>query len=210
MVTKKIYLIRHGETDFNLKGIVQGSGVDTSLNDTGRKQAAAFYQTYKHIPFARIYTSKLKRTIESVGDFIDNGIPYEMHEGLNEISWGDKDGKIVSSEDHSYYTEVINCWKRGEIEKCIQGGESPADVQRRQKPVIDLIVSRPEEETILICMHGRAIRILLASLLHQDLRKMDQFAHNNLCLYMLNYSASQFTMEKYNDIDHLKTLKEII
>ncbi|HNU42529.1 MAG TPA: histidine phosphatase family protein, partial [Cyclobacteriaceae bacterium] len=35
MITKKIYIIRHGQTDFNLKGIVQGSGVDSSLNVRG-------------------------------------------------------------------------------------------------------------------------------------------------------------------------------
>ena len=40
---KHIYLVRHGQTDFNLKGIVQGSGVDASINETGLKQAQAFY-----------------------------------------------------------------------------------------------------------------------------------------------------------------------
>lgn len=39
---KKIYIIRHGQTDFNLKGIVQGSGVDSSLNDFGVAQSRAF------------------------------------------------------------------------------------------------------------------------------------------------------------------------
>ncbi|HMR56571.1 MAG TPA: histidine phosphatase family protein, partial [Cyclobacteriaceae bacterium] len=69
MTTKKIYLIRHGQTDFNLKGIVQGSGVDSSLNDRGRAQAEAFYETYKNIAFDKIYTSALRRTRESVIGF---------------------------------------------------------------------------------------------------------------------------------------------
>ena len=48
---KEIYIIRHGETDYNRQGIVQGQGVDTSLNDLGRRQASAFFEHYRHIDF---------------------------------------------------------------------------------------------------------------------------------------------------------------
>lgn len=207
MKNKTIYLIRHGETDYNLKGIVQGSGVDTSLNDTGRSQANAFYQAYKNVPFKKIYTSALKRTKESVESFIQDGIPFEMYSGLNEISWGDKDGKIVNTEDHTFYTEVVNCWKRGEVDKCIVGGESPLAVQERQKPVLDLILSRDDEDIVLVCMHGRAMRILLASILHKNLKNMDFFEHHNLCLYQLFYNGSEFEVQKFDDISHLKSLQ---
>jgi len=59
---KTIYLIRHGETDFNRRGVVQGSGVDSDLNDMGRAQAQAFFQAYQHVPFEKLYVSGLKRT----------------------------------------------------------------------------------------------------------------------------------------------------
>ena len=51
---KTFYFIRHGQTDLNLKGIVQGRGVDSPLNDNGFKQAQAFYDAYKDIPFDKI------------------------------------------------------------------------------------------------------------------------------------------------------------
>jgi len=205
---KSIYLIRHGETDFNLKGIVQGSGVDTSINDTGKSQAKAFFEQYKHIPFKKIYTSALKRTRESVQDFINLGIPVEHYSGFNEISWGDKDGKIVNSADHSYYSEMLEAWKRGEVDKSIDGGESPIDVQARQKPVMDIILSREEEDTVLICMHGRAMRILLSTLLHSDLKFMDQYEHHNLCLYHIKYSDEKFSLVVFNETSHLLTLNK--
>lgn len=206
MDVKKIYIIRHGETDYNLKGIVQGSGVDTSLNDTGRRQAKAFFEHYKNVPFTKIYVSALKRTRESVEEFIKQGVPFETYAGLNEISWGEKDGKIINTGDHTYYTEMLDAWKRGEVGRSIDGGESPLDVQARQKPVIDLILSRREENPILICMHGRAIRILLSTLLHSDLKYMDQFGHHNLCLYRITYSGAEFVLDAYNDIRHLQAL----
>ncbi|HEY0898299.1 MAG TPA: histidine phosphatase family protein, partial [Sphingobacteriaceae bacterium] len=59
---KTLYIIRHGETELNRRGIVQGRGMNTDLNELGKKQAEAFYQAYFHIPFDKIYTSTLKRT----------------------------------------------------------------------------------------------------------------------------------------------------
>ncbi|WMJ75005.1 histidine phosphatase family protein [Cytophagaceae bacterium ABcell3] len=206
MKSKKIYLIRHGQTDFNLKGIVQGGRVDTDLNETGRKQAKAFFDQYKHIPFKKIYTSALKRTVQSVQHFLDLGIPHECHAGLNEISWGDKDGKIVTSEDTKYYWTMLEAWGRGELDQCIEGGESPIDVQKRLRKVMDVIASRSDEDVILICMHGRAIRILLATLLNYELKFMDMYPHTNLGLYILEYSGSNYSLALKNDSTHLDDL----
>ncbi|WP_234735285.1 histidine phosphatase family protein [Tellurirhabdus bombi] len=208
MKQKKIYLIRHGETDYNRRGVVQGSGVDADLNAMGRAQAAAFYQAYQHIAFDKIYTSKLRRTLQSVEQFIEAGIAYESHEGLNEISWGLREGKMPNSLDNEYYRDLINNWNNGNTDMPTEQGESPEDVMHRQKPVIDLIISRPEESTVLVAMHGRAIRILLPWLIGQPLSTMDQFEHSNLCLYILTYSyeTSEFTIEVSNDSTHLMTL----
>ncbi|MDX2189368.1 MAG: histidine phosphatase family protein [Bacteroidota bacterium] len=201
---KNIYLIRHGQTDYNLRGIVQGSRVDTSLNETGQKQAQMFFEAYKHVPFDKIYTSKLKRTVESVAGFIANGIPYESFEGLNEISWGDNDGKVSNTEMHDYYTHVSNEWANGNLDLQIGGGESPNEVSARQKPVLDIILSQKNEKNILICMHGRAIRILLCLMLGQSLTEMDSFGHSNLCLYLLRYENGKIHVIKSNDTKHLE------
>ena len=206
--TKTVYLIRHGETDFNRQGVVQGSGVDSDLNELGRIQAEAFFQYYQHITFDKVYTSGLKRTHQSVNKFLQKNLPWEKHKGLNEISWGVREGKIPNSRDNEYYKVLIDSWIAGEINTPSEGGESPADVIARQKPVIDLILSRPEEETILIAMHGRAIRILLTLLLERPLNEMDTFDHANLCLYKLvyDYKTSSFTLELACDITHLKEI----
>lgn len=202
--TKKIYLIRHGQTEFNNLGIVQGSGVNSDLNEVGRLQAQKFFEAYKHIRFDRIYTSALKRSQQSVQAFIDLGIPTEAYEGLNEINWGYREGMAITPEENIYYHQVLDAWSAGQTNLRIEGGECPQDVANRQKPVMDIILSREDEETILICMHGRAMRILLCHLLNYDLRYMDMFDHHNLGLYLLNYTGSMFNIERYNDIDHLK------
>lgn len=203
MNTKKVYLVRHGQTDFNLKNIVQGSGVDTDLNETGRQQAEAFFQAYKDVPFDKVYTSALKRAKQSVQRFIDLGIPHDSLIGLNEISWGTKEGHRVTPQEDEYYHYMLQQWQTGNTHMRIEGGESPDDVVARMKPAVDYILKQQDENTILICMHGRAIRILLCYLLNYPLKSMDMFEHTNLCLYKLNYNGSTFSVEAYNDTNHL-------
>ena len=206
LISKKVYLVRHGQTDFNLRNIVQGSGVDTDLNDLGRSQAALFYEKYKDVPFDKIYTSALKRSQQSVQKFIEKGIPFDALAGLNEISWGTKEGHRVTPEEDAYYHYMLEQWRLGNTNFKIEGGESPDDVVTRMKPAVDYIMSHEHERTILICMHGRAIRILLCYLLNYPLKSMDMFEHENLCLYLLNYNGSAFTIERHNDTSHLRLI----
>jgi broad specificity phosphatase PhoE len=203
---KKIYIIRHGQTDYNLQGIVQGSGVNSSINETGRQQARAFFEAYNHIPFDKIYTSTLKRTTESAQPFIDLGIPFVQLDGLNEISWGKKEGQPITLEEDAYYNWMLAQWQEGNTSERIEGGESPEDVTKRQDGAINYIMSKTEESTILICMHGRAMRILLCRLLNYPLRSMDMFEHQNLCLYQLDFTGSLYSVKKYNDTTHLQAL----
>ncbi len=186
-----------------MRGIVQGSGVDSSLNDEGRVQAKAFFDHYRDVPFDKIYTSSLKRTRESVQHFIQLGIPHEALSGLNEISWGNKEGQRITPEEDAYYHWMLKQWQEGQTSLKIEGGESPEDVVRRQVPAIQHIMSQTSEKNVLVCMHGRAIRIILCQLLNYPLRSMDVFEHQNLCLYLLNQTGSMFSVEKHNDTTHL-------
>ena len=207
---KKIYIIRHGETDFNRQGIVQGSGVDSDLNELGKRQAKAFFEHYKHIAFDKIYTSNLKRTHQSVQHFLEMDLACQQHYGLNEISWGNREGKLPDETDNIYFSKVIKNWQDGNTDISFEGGESPKEVALRQLEFIKSYIEKGNnnEKTILIAMHGRALRILLANIIDNDLSKMDEYEHTNLCLYIViyNYQTNTFTLELTNDTSHLKVL----
>lgn len=202
---KTIYLIRHGETDYNKQGIVQGSGIDSDLNETGIAQGRAFFEAYRSVTFDKIYTSALKRTVQTVQDFLELGIPHEKLSGLNEISWGIKEGGIPNYLEDEYYKKLIENWQNGHTHLACEGGESPEDVLQRQKEAVAKILENAHEKTILIAMHGRAIRILLCLLLEKSLHEMDAFEHSNVCLYLLTYDETTRTFEllKSNDTSHL-------
>jgi len=201
--TKKIYLIRHGQTRFNQLGIVQGRGVDTSLNEVGRKQADMFYSHYQSVLFNKVYTSSLRRTTETVSKFISNGIEHAALDGLDEIHWGNKEGKRFDAQDHLEYLEVTNQWSMGNTRVQIAGGESPEDVRTRQQESLDQIMSNSHEQTVLICMHGRALRIFMCLLLNYPLKHMNLFPHQNTGLYRLTHTGRYFRLDKVNCIYHL-------
>jgi len=200
---KKIFVIRHGQTDYNKNNMVQGSGIDAPLNEEGFRQAELFWQAYKDYPFDVIYTSALQRTQQSVQKFLDAGLPHVIFEGLNEINWGHKEGKPFSREEHDHYLQVVKAWQEGELHVLIEGGESPLDVQRRQEVVLKYLLEEEEGENILICMHGRAMRILLCYMLNYSLQNMDYFEHDNLGLYEISWTGSMFVVDRYNDRRHL-------
>lgn len=183
--------------------MVQGRGINSSINETGRSQADKFYKAYKDVGFDKIYVSSLKRTKESVNQFIQEGISYEQLPGLDEISWGDHEGQQFDPAMHQKYLECLESWAEGDLDVAVSGGESPKEVMARQKESIEHILSREDEQTILICSHGRAIRILVCWLLNYPLHKMDVFKHQNLCLYELTYTGSMFSVDKANDTAHL-------
>ena len=126
-----VYLYRHGQTLFNMKGIVQGRGVDSSLNETGKQQAAAFFDRYKDVQFNLILTSTLQRTIETAHPFERLNIPTERRTELDEIGWGIFEGKPVDEEMRSAYLGLIKSWGKGNYSNCLQDGDSALQMGER-------------------------------------------------------------------------------
>ncbi|MEO6523581.1 MAG: histidine phosphatase family protein [Mucilaginibacter sp.] len=203
---KTLYIIRHGQTDLNKQGIIQGSGIDADLNDRGRAQGAAFYETYKNIPFDKVYISNLKRTYQTVQKFIEAGIPYEKLGGLNELAWGIYEGQTSTSENKAAFLKIMRDWMEGRLDEKLQGGESPNELQAKQKQALEVIMSHQEEETVLICMHGRAMRLFLCLLTGVDLTHMDEFPHQNVILYKVTFDGSKFEIAEFNNSNHLKNM----
>ncbi len=206
---KNILIIRHGQTEFNKKGIVQGSGIDAPLNEKGIAQALAFFDYYNHLKIDKIYTSTLIRTHQSVKCFIEKGIVWEQHQGLNEISWGTREGKLPDIEDNKQFNIITQKWADGHTNLRFAAGESPNEVAQRQQDFWNKMLKQTHEENILIAMHGRALKILLANVLNNNLAKMDKYEHSNLCLYWLafDYHTESLNVVKFNDTTHLKSLE---
>ena len=196
----KLYIIRHAETEYNRKGIIQGSEVDSDINDVGESQANLFYEYYKNINFDKIYVSDLKRTFQTIRRFTENGSSYEKLKEFNEISWGVNQGKSDDLED---YARLIDTWLAGNLDNKFEEGESPNEMSVRLVKGFNKVLD-DDHDTVLLCIHGRALRILLSKIIDNDLTKMDKYVHSNTGLYILEYKNGKYEILGSNLRDHLE------
>ena len=199
---KQYYFIRHGETDFNKQGIIQGRGVDTNLNATGQLQAALFYEKYKHLDFDLVITSSMQRSYETISPFLEHNYPVERFPELDEIHWGKFEGVPASPELHQRYLEIVNAWSSGDLDHKVPGGESARDLSDRLARFLALLDTRDEQLT-LVCTHGRTLRCLMCLISGRPIQDMESFGHANTCLYLVTARDGKYTIEKENDISHL-------
>ena len=200
-----VYILRHGETEFNRLGIVQGSGVDTDLNETGQAQARAFFEAYRDVDFQLIVTSKLRRTHQTVQAFIDQQIPWIQTPDINEISWGEHEGLPATPERTELYQRMIADWQSGRLESTLPGGESASSLVLRVGRFVDWLKARPEQR-IVVATHGRTLRCLLTLLKGVGPAAMEGMPHANTGCYVLHYENDQFTFERENDLRHLQAV----
>jgi probable phosphoglycerate mutase len=104
------------------------------------------------------------------------------------------------------FNNLVNSWKNNQLDMAIQNGESPNTLVRRQKEAVDYMLQQPDENTVLVCMHGRALRILLCHLTDVPVCKMDDFPHTNTALYVLEYDDGKFTIVDHYNTQHLENL----
>jgi probable phosphoglycerate mutase len=199
---KNIFILRHGETENNRLAIVQGSGIDGSLNETGFQQANAFYSKYRDYPFELVVTSKLQRTHQTVQAFIDQGVPWVQLSELNEMNWGIHEGKSYTTWMEQPYKEAISDWENGIYETRLENGESAAELAARIGIFMDWLNDR-SERNILVCSHGRAMRCMMTYFFGLPVSAMEKFSHKNTGVYHFLKDKNGFNPILINDLSHL-------
>jgi len=203
---KEIYIVRHGETDFNKNRIVQGSGVDSSLNELGRSQAAALYAAYQDVDFDLVVTSELVRTQQTAKAFIDAGIPHIIDGDVDEICWGIHEGKPGDSDMKQDYIKLMNEWRNENYDARIEEGESAQELADRLGRFLRKLKLRNEKK-ILVLTHGRSIRCLMCLVAGREIKHMDDYEHKNTGIYKVVQKGDKLEIVMSNNVDHLKGMK---
>lgn len=146
---KKLYLVRHGETLFNTKHIVQGT-CDSPLTAKGHQQARAAKQILlqNNIKFDHAYCSMLHRTEETIQEITT--MPYERREELNERCYGTMEGESTKIAENFKFEERSQLY-----ELC--GGETKEHLIHRMNSFLTDIMSNEDHHSVLCVSHGAAI-----------------------------------------------------
>lgn len=158
----KIWFARHGETDWNVRRLMQGT-TDTDLNENGRNQAAKLGEKMADSGITHVYTSWLKRanlTGQIVADRL--GIPCEVRDGLQETGLGEWEGRIWTQICEES-PEITRRWATDRRNTRPPGGENCEDVLARVVPAV-VRIAREATGDVMIVSHNGTIRIFLAEL----------------------------------------------
>lgn len=159
----KLYLVRHGETDWNKQKRIQGQ-VDIPLNAFGRSLAKKTAEGLKSIPFDVCYSSPLGRA-EETARLILNGrdVPIITDHRIMEMAFGEYEGKCCSKEGWNLPREFEYFFHDPAHFKPAEGGESFEQVQKRAGEFIEELCGKRQyqESNVLITTHGAALAGIL-------------------------------------------------
>lgn len=203
MAETNLFIVRHGETDLNRDGILQGRGIDASLNTTGRRQAVQVSEYLESTNIDQIITSSLKRSKQTADPIVDfHQIEGRSYPELDEMHFGELEGEPVTDVKDSL-NEIHAIWSRGDVDYSIPGGESPQAVFKRADGAVQSILKQSEGESLVMILHGRLIRILLSVWLGHGLKNMHLIHHQNGAINHLKFLNGIFSGHKLNYTEHL-------
>jgi broad specificity phosphatase PhoE len=200
----RLFIARHGETEYNRKGLLQGRGINAPLNETGKKQAIALANYLGTYQTDRMACSTLVRAYQTA-EYCkgQNNVDFTKNPDLDEMDFGDYEGKDYNDVTKEL-SDLANSWKRGDLTTKIPGGESPRGVFDRANAAVESYMESLQTGTIVLIVHGRLIKILLSEWLGYGLKNMDLIEHHNGCVNQLIYKNGIFEPVYLNKTDHLK------
>lgn len=165
----RLYIIRHGETDWNVLRRLQGQ-TDIALNENGREVARQTAEGMKNVRIDLVLTSPLQRAVETARIVIgDRQIPVLEEPMIQEISFGSLEGSQLTKElRDTPGSEYYRFFHTPELYCPPQDGESLDSLLERTGTFLELLKTRTEwmNRNILVSTHGAASRALLASVRH--------------------------------------------
>ena len=201
-----IYLVRHGETNWNSLRKYQGR-TDIELNDKGIKEAHLVGRKLEDYGIECIYSSTLKRamkTAEIINSYV-NTDEITTTEEIIELNLGEWEGKTWD-EIQEEYKDFLSTWMANKLKVKIPGGESYGDAEIRGINFLRNLVNSCSFENVVVVSHGALIAAVLCSILSIDANHEGNFRVDNCSLNHIYYDRKEekFTVVTLNDISHLR------
>lgn len=186
-MVKTFYIMRHGQTLFNVRRKIQGA-CDSPLTELGIKQAEKAREYFKDIELTNVYSSTSERCCDTLEIVTENKMPYVRLKGLKEMNFGVYEGE---SEDlNPPYRLMEDYFKNF-------GGESRTDVKERLKETCISIMEQEGHTSVLAVSHAGAcfhfLRNWATDKEIDDLRK-NGVTFSNCCIFKYEYMDMKFKL----------------
>ena len=162
----RIFLIRHGETNWNKEGRFQGQ-IDIPLNENGKDQARKASEYLRNIPFNKAFSSSMDRPSETAKIILQNNkdLKIEKIDSLIEISHGLWEGKL-EAEIREKWPSLLKNWHEKPEEVIMPEGESIKDVSERSIEAFGKIcLSQKDNDLTLLVAHDAVNKTLICDML---------------------------------------------
>ncbi|WP_164472730.1 histidine phosphatase family protein [Cohnella candidum] len=194
-----IYLVRHGETLFNVNDRMQGFS-DSPLTDRGIQVAEKLGQGLKNIPFTAVYSSTSERATDTA-DLILKGrnIPVQTDKRLREINFGSWEGE----HGQKIMKEHPDLWTNPESFKAV-GGETNAELYARTQAALNDIANANKEKggNILVVSHGVTILNFALTLDPKSWNPAKQGGLPNASVTKLEWEDGKFKVVSVGDTSY--------
>lgn len=203
----QIYLVRHGQTQWNREEIFRGTA-DIPLNESGIREAHLAAESLKERAIKAVFSSPLaraKQTAEAIAGL--HGLEVRIIEGLKDLCFGEWQG-VSHQAVLERYPELFRQWLREPHRVTFPGGESLGAIQSRAVEAVKKVVLKHPEETIVMVSHRVVNRALICGLVGIDLSRFWQIGQDTTAINLLTWKHGRFILTCLNDTCHLRKVDQ--
>lgn len=198
----KLYIIRHGQTDWNIAKKIQGRQ-DIPLNERGRYQAGCLKKAMENRPVTAVFSSPQIRAMETAKAVaLSSGSAVIPVKDLMEINYGSWEGKTeeeLLQEDRALY----EAWWSHPAETAPPGGESISQVNERCQKAWKEIKPQLTGDAAIVA-HGGLLAHFMEQLLGSESVAASTVAHNaSITTIEYEPETERFTLVEFDDYRHL-------
>ena len=198
----RLYLVRHGETDWNLQRRYQGQS-DIPLNNTGIQQARKIAGRLSKEKIDAIYSSDLSRARETAEQIAQpHKLKVTSDARWRELSFGDWEG-LTYPEIQVKAPDELALWESDLTGYAPPHGETLTQLAGRVLSVFDELHALHADQTVLIVSHGGPLQTLLCHVLGVSFQRHWQFPISKTALSVLSVYTEGAILELFNDTTHL-------
>ena len=201
----RVYLVRHGQTAWNVGEIFRGRA-DIPLDETGKREVHLAGETLRDETLHAVYSSPLSRsmeTAENIAKFHD--ISVTPLDAIVDISYGEWEG-LGNQEVQQKYPELHALWLSEPHKVLFPGGESLDEVRSRTIAALDDLLVKHQEENFALVAHRVPNKVICCALMGLDNSHFWRIQQDTASTNLFVYRNGQWIISYLNDTSYLKSL----